>query len=598
MAKTKKKAAKKKVKANPRDPRDPIFKWFPIGKKLQGAVSIITRSDKSVWRMWRVADAYSTRDGWQVSLDTASVGGVDRGVRLDGRGGLYSHGRHATSRHSGDGAVDDMRVIIRKKGSKAEFYLPDVPRPVRNTKYQSRTIDVKPGDDPYDIAADAIVFAGMMTDQIPPVDPEKYSHEDLVSAVASNLRKTRESGRIASFPHARVIAMNLAGEFRSFSRRQNPAKTKKKASKKKAVKNPHSKVSLAIAKWYEKKGYMTPEIKMALARAGNPNRLLSRLYVNLVRDDVFLHWNSFRSSDEHFVEFEREAGVKRRGLQKLMDLGLSYISKINSGKASPETDKVFESLSKGYGKMANAIGDGDRLFWYWTALGPLANSNEALSRTWRDINNPAGISGTLDDILKYIVRPKLMLLRPDSALKDIFQKAILRATHKSADEKGRTLPHTRRNPAKSKATKNPPANCSPIYVAGERYEYADPQQLGIYARKSDAMREVEDQCDSSGADHNIFVTRYDLKGSRYKAAGMWLCKKGSKAFKYIDYRKRNPKGKTKKVPWSASDIKGMEEFVERKLGTKKKVAKKKVAKKKAAPKKKAVAKKKKTAKKK
>ena len=51
-------------------------------------------------------------------------------------------------------------------------------------------------------------------------------------------------------------------------------------------------------------------------------------------------------------------------------------------------------------------------------------------------------------------------------------------------------------------------------------------------------------------------------------------------------KRANPKGAKKKVakkkvPWSASDIKGMQEFADRKLGTKKKVAKRKPAKKKA-----------------
>ncbi len=239
---------------------------------------------------------------------------------------------------------------------------------------------------------------------------------------------------------------------------RNPKRktAKRKPAKKKPVKNPHSKVSLAIAKWYEKKGWMTPEIKMDLARAGNPKLLLSRLYVDLVFEDTYLHWMSFRPMKGDFGEFERKAGVKREGLQKLMDRGFSLNNKLSSDGASAKSDKFYESLAKAYGGMYLAIKGDKSLLWFQMALVPLVNGNEMLSHTWRNINSPSGIPGTLDGILKYCVRPRFMGGSSlDEIIGSIFQEAILRATHKSAADKGRTLPHTRRNPTKKKPAKKP-----------------------------------------------------------------------------------------------------------------------------------------------
>ncbi len=237
---------------------------------------------------------------------------------------------------------------------------------------------------------------------------------------------------------------------------------KKKATKRKATRNPDSEIIRAIAKWYEKKGYMTPEIKTALARAGNPKLLLSRLYVNLVSEDTHLHWKYFEPRHDNFGEFEKKAGVKRKDLQKAMELGFRYNNKLLDVGASAKSDKFYESLSKNYMDMYNVAAGDDDLFDFKIVLVPLVNSNEMLSFTWRDINKPSGIPGTLDGILQHVVQGRYA---PgggrggrDVIHKRDFQKAILRATHKSAADKGRTLPHTRRNPTKKKAArkKTPP----------------------------------------------------------------------------------------------------------------------------------------------
>jgi len=246
------------------------------------------------------------------------------------------------------------------------------------------------------------------------------------------------------------------------SAKKNPTKkkaTKKKAAKKKATKNPNSGITLAIAKWYEKKGYMTPEIEIALGKVHNPKLLLSRLYTTLVYEDIRINWLRYAEQGEaqERDEFEKKAGVKIEDLEKLSDLTRSSFSKMVSGGASEKSDKGFKSITKVYSKAYKAIRGSEGLHWYKGVLVPLHNSNYALSVALRDTNNPAAIPKTLDFILEYVVNQRYYRSAwSDADSGPIFQEAILRAAsrpQKTAADKGRTIPHVRRNPPKKKATK-------------------------------------------------------------------------------------------------------------------------------------------------